>query len=209
MNPMNIGGKAVNTLSRPGTPLRANRNRWKTWVLHHLLGWNCALAALCLAREVAAQDSTNLPAAAASPTSAQTQPAQPEAHPPEPAFGAGISELGRQTILEPRRRPRLFRVYSDTQYLYDSNVLLADGDFIQVGDDSVFVEDAGVSISAPLVQPLSSSVYYHHNLARYDEFSQFDFDADPGGLHLAYPIQDLFPLSADFSASRNYFRQGG
>jgi len=33
-----------------------------------------------------------------------------------------------------------------------------------------------VSFFAALIYPLTSTFYYHHTLARYDEFSQFDFD---------------------------------
>jgi hypothetical protein len=118
-------------------------------------------------------------------------------------------ELGSQSILRSRRRPRMFRAYSDTQYLYDSNVLLADGDFILRGSDAVFIQDFGALFSPALIEPLASSLYYHHNLVRYDDFSQFDFDADTGGLHLGLPVKDLFTIYGDFSASRYYFREHG
>jgi len=126
----------------------------------------------------------------------------------EPRSSNG-NELGSQPILRRRSRPRMFQVYSDTQYLYDSNVLLADGEFIKKGDDSVFIQDLGASFSPRLVEPLVSSLYYHHNLVRFDDFSQFDFDADTGGLHLGLPVADLFNLYGDLSAGRYYYRHGG
>jgi hypothetical protein len=127
---------------------------------------------------------------------------------PAASTGSG-PDLGRQLLLRRPPRPRRFRVYSDTQYLYNSNVLLADGEFIQEGEDEVFIQSFGASYSPPLVQPLTSTLYWRHDIARYDEFSGFNFDSDTGGLWLNCPVQDWFAVYGGFSASRSYFQDGG
>ena len=141
----------------------------------------------------------------------------PEASQPQAQTSAGKEvddrhddgDLGRQSLLRRRERPRWFRISSDTQYLYDSNVLLADGEFIQKGDDAVFIQSFGASFTPPLLERLTSGIYYHHEIVRYDEFNKFDFDADTAGLRLGYPVKDWFNVYGGWSASRYSFQGHG
>jgi len=103
----------------------------------------------------------------------------------------------------------MFQVTSDTQYLYDSNVLLTDGDFIQEADDAVFLQTFGVGFTPPLSAQLKTTLYWQHDLVRYDALSKFDFDDDLVGLRLGHPVKEWFTLYGGVSGGRYVFREGG
>jgi len=192
-------GRAVNPAS-PGNRLRA-------LIFHLVIGCGVQFGN-CAYWGAYAQETTNSAAVSAASPDADRPKNEVVAEDESSPIQEG-DELGRQTLLRRRSHRQMFRAYSDTQYLYTSNVLLADGEFIQVGDDSVFLEDVGASFSPALIEPLVSSLYYNHNLTRFNSFSEFDFDADTAGLHLGLPVADLFTLYGDFSATRYYYREHG
>src|SRR5262245_42349985 len=117
-----------------------------------------AVSIVMMANVEAAQDSREI-GVAASPVAESGQKESTEDSDSSSTLALD-GELGRQTILRRRDRPRLFRIFSDTQYLYDSNVLLADGDFLLRGEDAVFIESVGASFSPSLIEPLTSSFFY-------------------------------------------------
>jgi hypothetical protein len=161
-----------------------------------------------------AQESTALPSASTVAPATNTapesglSPSQKESQFLKPP-SSELPELGRQALLQEEPRPRLFQVFSDTQCLYDSNILLTDGEIIETGDDAVSIESLGATFSPHLLRGLGSTLYFRHDIVRYNQFSKFDFDEDTGGLSLSYPVDDLFLLYGGFGAGRYYFRAGG
>src|SRR5262249_14464799 len=136
-----------------------------------LLACLTAIAAPCVLGQ-ATQGAGSGPAASSATTAGSLEPTQAD----QPDSGQDGNDLGRQVLLDRRERPRMFQVTSDTQYLYDSNVLLTDGDFIQEEADAVFIQTFGVSFSPPFLSRLRSTLYWQHDLVRYDDLSKFDFD---------------------------------
>ena len=106
--------------------------------------------------------------------SAQTQPAESEYR----------DELGPLHPLL-RLRPTPFQVYSDTSYLYDSNVLLT---YHKPQSDMVLDQVFGASYSPDLFDKLKTTIYVQHYIDRYDSNGGFDFDGDQGGIDLAYTL---------------------
>ena len=138
----------------------------------------------------------------------QPQPQKTDAA-KDPESQSGNNDLGRQSPLRRHERPFMFQVSSDTQYFHDSNVLLADGDLIKQGADTVLLQSFGASFTPPLVERLTSTVFYHHEMVRYDRLSEFDFDADTAGLRLAYPAENWCKVYGGFSAARHAFEGDG
>jgi hypothetical protein len=114
------------------------------------------------------------------------------------------TDLGPQVILQRRPRPPLFSLYSDTQYLFDSNVGLTPSH--QVSDE-VFFQTFGAAFTPHLVDRLTSALYARQQFVRYDQQSGLDFDAQTGGLSLGYPVKNWFTVYGGFAASRQYSRQ--
>jgi hypothetical protein len=77
------------------------------------------------------------------------------------------------------------QVYSDTSYLYDSNILLT---FHKPVSDMVLDQVFGASYSPRLFDDLKTTLYYQHYIDRYDSNSAFDFDGDQAGVDLAYTL---------------------
>jgi len=78
-----------------------------------------------------------------------------------------------------------FQAYSDTSYLYDSNILLTDHKPVS---DMVLDQVFGASYSPRLFNDLKTTLYYQHYIDRYDSNSAFDFDGDQAGVDLAYTL---------------------
>ncbi|MGA2220280.1 MAG: outer membrane beta-barrel protein [Verrucomicrobiia bacterium] len=121
---------------------------------------------------------------------------------------AETSDLGPQVILQRRPQQPLFSVYSDTQYLYDSNVgLTPNHGMNNASSDEVFFQTFGASFTPHLVDGLTSALYARQQFVRYDQQSILDFDAQSGGLSLGYPVGNWFTVYGGFEASRLFTRQ--
>jgi hypothetical protein len=102
----------------------------------------------------------------------------------QPAEAEYRDELGP---LHPLMRLRYtpFQVYSDTSYLYDSNILLT---FHKPVEDMVLDQVFGASYSPQIFENLKTVVYGQHYIDRYDRYSAFNFDGDQAGVDLAYTL---------------------
>ena len=78
-----------------------------------------------------------------------------------------------------------FQVYSDTSYLYDSNILLT---FHKPVSDEVLDQVFGASYSPRLFDDLKTTLYAQHYIDHYDSNSSFDFYGDQAGVDLAYTL---------------------
>jgi hypothetical protein len=115
-----------------------------------------------------------------------------------------VGEAGETTDLGPqvplrRQRAPVISVYSDTQYLFDSNVALTPN---HETSDGVFFETLGAAFTPHLVDQLTSSIYVRQQFVLYDQQEALNFYAQTAGLSLAYPIKDWFTLYGGFAASR-------
>jgi hypothetical protein len=113
-------------------------------------------------------------------------------------------KLGPIVVLRRAPQYRAFRVYSDTQFLHNSNVLLAPS---LPDQDEVFVETLGASFAPRLVKGLASTMYIRQQFVRYATLNNFDFDAQTAGLSLQRPVRNWFILSGGFEASRYLLRE--
>jgi hypothetical protein len=84
-----------------------------------------------------------------------------------------------------RLRYTAFQAYSDTSYLYDSNILLT---FHKPVEDMVLDQVFGASYAPRVFDDLKTVVYYQHYIDRYDSNGAFDFDGDQAGVDLAYTL---------------------
>jgi hypothetical protein len=126
----------------------------------------------------------------------EQQPEKPAAEPSD--------DLGPIVVLKRAPAYRPFRVYSDSQFLYNSNITLAPS---QRDDDEVFVETLGASFAPRLVKGLASSFYARQQVVRYATLNNFDFNAQTAGLNLQRPVRNWFILSGGFEASRYLLRE--
>lgn len=110
-------------------------------------------------------------------------------------------DLGRQQILIRRPAARPVRVFSETEYLYTSNVLLTDGN---PQGDGVTHQTFGVSYSPQLIGRLTSTAFAKYELLRYTSRDELDFDANSAGLSLSRPIENWVTVFGGFQASRLY-----
>src|SRR5262245_13391247 len=106
------------------------------WLVGRRALWTIGCA-ISLVGGISAQPATVEVARNAASAIVEPDANQTASDPTQQQFGPNL-DLGRQVILEPRPRPRLFQIYSDTQLLYDSNILLTDGDFIEQGETTTF-----------------------------------------------------------------------
>ena len=116
------------------------------------------------------------------------------------------AELGPIVVLKRPPQYDPFRVYSDSQYFYNSNILLTPSRPVA---DEVFAESLGASFSPRLVQGLASSVFVRQQFITYDTFSRFDFAAQTAGLNLQHAVRNWFILSGGFDADRYFSLQRG
>jgi Putative beta-barrel porin 2 len=84
-----------------------------------------------------------------------------------------------------RLRETPFQVYSDTSYLYDSNILLT---FHKPVTDMVLDQVFGASYSPRIFDDLKTTLYAQHYIDRYDSNSAFDFDGDQAGVDFSYTL---------------------
>lgn len=102
----------------------------------------------------------------------------------QPQEGEDQDELGPlHPLLRLRNTP--FQVYSDTSYLYDSNILLT---FHKPVGDMVLDQVFGASYSPRIFDDLKTVLYAQHYIDRYDSNSAFDFDGNQVGIDLAYTL---------------------
>lgn len=111
------------------------------------------------------------------------------------------AELGPIVVLKRAPQYQPFRVYSDSQYLYNSNILLTPSRPVA---DGVFAESLGASFSPRLVPGLASSIFVRQQFIQYDTLSRFDFAAQTAGLSLQHAVRNWFIVSGGFEADR-YF----
>src|SRR5439155_968203 len=143
------------------------------------------------------------------------QPSQPLDLPPpvtqsaaneSPVESSDEDELGELVFLRGPARPKLFRVTSDTQYLFTSNILLLPDrpPLLRAEQDSLLLQTFGVSVSPQLLDKLTSTVYLRYQLARYSAHDEFDFDSQTAGLQLSYPVEDWFNAYVSLRAFTDY-----
>lgn len=114
-------------------------------------------------------------------------------------------DLGKQILLLRRGTPRPFQVSSETEYLYNSNILLLDKN--RIGDD-LLSETVTASYSPQLLPRLQSTVYAKYQFVRYSDNSELDFEASAVGLSLSRPVQNWFTAYGSFEAARLYLTDG-
>ena len=119
--------------------------------------------------------------------------------------GAASDDLGRQVFLVRRPTPRPFQVSSETEYLYDSNILLLDNNRVA---DSLLSETVTASYPPKLVDRLQSSLYAKYQIIRYADNTQLDFEANAVGLSLSRPVQEPFTVYGSAEAVRLYLTNG-
>ncbi len=114
------------------------------------------------------------------------------------------NELGEVLFLRSPARPKLFKVSSDTQYLFTSNILLLPNlkPQLKAEQDSLLLQTFGLSFSPQLLDKLTSTVFLRQQMAQYSAHDEDDFDAQTAGLQLSYPVKDWFDCYAGFSAGR-------
>jgi hypothetical protein len=78
-----------------------------------------------------------------------------------------------------------FQVYSDTSYLYDSNVLLT---FHKPVSDEVLDQVFGVTYSPRIIDDLKTVFYVQQYYDHYDTRDTFDFYGEQAGVDLAYTL---------------------
>jgi hypothetical protein len=78
-----------------------------------------------------------------------------------------------------------FQVYSDTSYLYDSNILLT---FHKPVSDEVLDQVFGATYSPRILDDLKTVFYVQNYFDHYDNRSSFDFYGDQAGVDLAYTL---------------------
>jgi len=108
------------------------------------------------------------------------------------------TDLGPQIPLR-RQQPPLISLYSDSQYLFDSNVALTPH---HETSDGVFFETLGAALTPHLADQLSSAIYARQQFVLYDQQVDLNFYAQTAGLSLAYPLEDWFTLYGGFAATR-------
>jgi hypothetical protein len=121
------------------------------------------------------------------------------------AEGGPSDDLGKQVLLLRRPGPRPFQVSSETEYLYDSNILLLETHPIA---DDLLSETVQASYSPQLADRLQSTFYAKYQLLRYDHNSSLDFEANAVGLSLSRPAQNWFTAYGRFEAVRLYLTDG-
>jgi hypothetical protein len=109
---------------------------------------------------------------------------------PAPSTGAQPQEEVDQDELGPlhpllQLRYTPFQVYSDTSYLYDSNILLT---FHKPVSDMVLDQVFGATYSPRIFDDLKTVLYGQYYIDRYNSNSAFDFDGEQVGVDLAYPL---------------------
>ena len=97
------------------------------------------------------------------------------------------------------QRYNAFRVYSDTSYLYDDNVLLT---FHRPVEDMVLDQVFGATYSPRIFEDLKTVIYGQHYIDRYQFHSAYDFDGDQGGIDLAYTlVKPAIPYHEEHTSS--------
>jgi hypothetical protein len=130
-----------------------------------------------------------------------TPAGQPTEEQSEKQTAEPSADLGPIVVLKRAPQDQPFRVYSDSQYLYNSNILLTPSRPVA---DEVFAESLGASFSPRLVPGLASSIFVRQQFIQYDTLSRFDFAAQTAGLSLQHAVRNWFILSSGFEADR-YF----
>jgi hypothetical protein len=113
-------------------------------------------------------------------------------------------ELGPIIVLKREPRYQAFRVFSDSQYVYESNVLLTPSN---AEGDTLYSQTVGASFAPRLIKNLVSTAYVRYQWLRYDTLNNLDFDAMAAGLSLQRPVRDWFVLSGGFEAIRYTLRE--
>ncbi len=114
-------------------------------------------------------------------------------------------ELGPQQILVPGPAMHPFLVYSQTDYLFDSNILLLDKD---PESDGLLYQTFGISYTARPTDRLTMTLFANYQLIRYTEHDELDFDANNVGFSLSRPIGNFCTMYGGFQASRLYLSDG-
>lgn len=133
----------------------------------------------------------------------QTETLPPPAQPPpaqvEEMQTEESDDLGPIIVLKRASRPKYFQAYSDTQYLYDSNVFLTPD---HADDDWLLYQTFNASFSPQLLDKLGSSVSVRYQMVRYNTFDDANFDAQIAALNLNYRLTDWLTPYVGFAAER-------
>lgn len=113
------------------------------------------------------------------------------------------ADLAPVLVLQRRPPPPLFQAYSDSQFFFDSNLLLTPAFRLQ---DGVYFQTVGAAVSPRLADGLTSTVFARQQFLRYLDYSALDFDAQTVGAALSYPVRDWFTVYGSFAADRLYLR---
>lgn len=118
---------------------------------------------------------------------------------------AEAGDLGPQQLLVPGPAAHPLQVFSTTDYLYDSNILLLDNNR---ESDGVLDQRLGASYTLMPLNKLSATLFATYELIRYTDHNELDFDANTVGLSLNRPIGNSFTVYGGFQALRMYLSDG-
>jgi len=109
---------------------------------------------------------------------------------PAPSAQPQVAEAGSQDELGPlaplvRGPYNPFRVYSDSSYLFDSNILLTRHEPVS---DMVLDQVFGATYSPQLFDNLKTVLYGQYYIDRYNRYTAVDFDGEQAGVDLAYTL---------------------
>ena len=115
--------------------------------------------------------------------------------------GEDFEDLGPELILARRSKPKIFEFSADTQYSFNSNILLTPRGAISDGE---LFETLALSASPRLIPNLTSTVYLNQQFVRYNHTSnrQYEFDGQTAGVSFGHPVGNWFNLTAGYLARR-------
>ena len=112
-----------------------------------------------------------------------------------------LDDLGPEIQLARRAQPRptIFELSADTQYSFDSNILLTPRGQLCDGELS---ETLALAASPRLLPGWTTTAYLNQQFVRYNKNDTFDFDGQTAGLSLSHTIGHWGNWYGGFSASR-------
>lgn len=113
-----------------------------------------------------------------------------------------LDDLGPEIQLARRPqppRPTVFELSADTQYSFDSNILLMPRGQLSDGELS---ETLALAASPRLLPGWTTTAYLNQQFVRYNKNEIFDFDGQTAGLSLSHAVGHWCNWYGGFSASR-------
>jgi hypothetical protein len=115
-------------------------------------------------------------------------------------------EIGQQFLLRRRIAVPQFSLSGDTQYFYNSNPRLLDGD---ASDDFLFVGSGTLAWNPTWIKGASVSVFARQQFFRYNSTSDMDFNSTAFGLNIGTAVRDWFNVNYGYTATRLESRPTG